>query len=123
MTDFFRAQRSNARLRFIRSAVIGFGFLSGLWTNLGFNPGSWVRAQLENLILSVQTGYESWIELAFLYGPIVLTALTMLLIYRRAGLWGFIAVGLAYVAGLWLSVVSIVLMAIAFLIAILSVKR
>jgi hypothetical protein len=121
--DFMRSRHSAARRRFIRSAVIGVGFLSGLWTRLGFDPGTWVRAKFEAALLAAHTGYERWIEISFLYGPIVLTTITMLLIYRRAGLWGFVAVGLAYAAGILLSVVSVALIALAFLIAVLSVRR
>jgi hypothetical protein len=122
-TDFMRFERSNARKRFIRTAVIGLGFLSGLWNRLGFDPGTWVQGQLELLLLSAKTGQETLIALAFHYGPALFTLIAVMLVYRRAGLWGFVAVGLAYVAGLWLSVISIVLLAIAVLIAMLSVRR
>jgi hypothetical protein len=122
-TDFMRAHRSQARRRFIRSAVLGLGFLSGLWTRLGFDPSTWVRERLEVILLGAHTGQEPLIKLAFYYGPILLTAITMLLVYRRAGLWGFVAVGLAYVAGLWLNVTSIFLLGFALLIALLSVRH
>lgn len=123
ISDFMRAHRSNARRRFIRTAVLGLGFLSGLWTRLGFDPSTWVQAQLEAILLGANTGQEPLIKLAFYYGPIFFSVIAMLLVYRRAGLWGFVAVGLAYAAGLYLSIVSVFLLGLAMLVAMLSVKR
>lgn len=123
MNDYHRDMRSRARKRFIRSAILGVGFLSGLWAHFGLDPQTWVATKLESLLLSVGSAQEIAIKLVFLYGPIIFSLITMLLIYRRAGLWGFVATGLAYLAGLWLNALSPVLLGLALLIAIVSVRR
>ena len=112
-----------ARRKFIRSAVLGTGFLSGLWVHLGFSPGNMVSAFLEGIVLNVDPVHVFWIKLTFVLIPIVLTVVAVVGIYRTAGWWGLLATVLAYLSGLWLNVYSIFLMAGAILLAIMSVKR
>lgn len=122
-TDYHRA----ARRRFLKSSVIGFGFLSGLWAGLGVDPESIVAAWLQTILLSVAPMHEQWITLAFLYGPTILTVLSIVLVYRRAGLLGFVAVALAYAAGFFLAFLNIIagllLLALAFIIGWLAARR
>ncbi len=108
---------------FLKEAIIGFGFLSGLWVKLGFDPGTFVRNLLEEILLRADPAHEKIIVLAFTYIPLLITIFAVLLIYRRAGWFGFIATGLAYLAGLVLSIYSIPLLIGALIIGFFAARR
>jgi hypothetical protein len=55
--------------------------------------------------------------------PTLLTCLAIFFAYRRGGWLGLIAVGLAYIAGLWLDARSVVLLMIALLLGFLAARR
>jgi len=118
-SDYHRS----ARRRFLKTSVIGFGFLSGLWAGFGIDPESIVASWLQNILLSAAPHYELWITLAFLYGPALLTLIGLVLIYQRAGFLGFVAVALAYAAGFLFSLTSIPLMLLALLIGWIAARR
>lgn len=86
---------------FLKESVILFGFLNGLFLALGVNPGAALlevlRGVLENLI-----GESGWVALAFTLLPIVLLGVALYFIWKRGGWLGFVAVGCAFIAGLWL---------------------
>jgi hypothetical protein len=82
-----------------------------------------VAKWLEAFLLTIDPAHSAWISLAFLYGPTLLLLIAIVLIYRRAGLLGFVAVGLAYVAGLLLNTMSIPLMLLALVIGWFSARR
>lgn len=86
---------------FLKESVIFFGFLNGLFLALGVNPGAALldvlRSVTENLI-----GESGWVALVFTLLPIVLVVAALYFIYKRGGWLGFLAVALAFVAGLWL---------------------
>jgi hypothetical protein len=111
--------RREHRKRFLKSSVIGFGFLSGLWAGLGVDPGSFVAQWLQTILLAVAPAYGSPITIAFLYGPTLLTVLAVFLAYRRAGFLGFVAVALAYAAGFLLAVLHLTAAVILLLLAIM----
>jgi hypothetical protein len=115
-------QREHKR-KFLKSSVIGFGFLSGLWAHFGFDPSSFVASWLEVFLLSLNTVYEQWILLTFLYAPALLTFFAIVLVYRRGGMFGFVAVAFAYAAGLLFSLLSIPLMILAIVIGWFAARR
>lgn len=109
--------------QFLKSFVIGFGFLSGLWVHIGIDPRSVVAQWLQQLLLTIDPAHSTWFALVFLYGPTVLTFLAIILIYRRAGILGFIAVALAYTAGILLNLTSIPLLLLAVVIGWFAARR
>lgn len=112
-----------SRTLFLKEAVIGFGFLSGIWTHLGFDPETFVREILESLLVNADPGHAVWIKLLFRYVPLALTLLALILIYRRAGFWGYVATGIAYLAGLWFTLLSIPLLLVALLIGYFAARK
>jgi hypothetical protein len=92
--------RKRARL-FLKESVILFGFLNGLFLAIGVNPGRTVLAVLIEISDSL-TGGNGTVRLVLTLLPLALLGFALYLIHKRAGWWGFVAVGLAFLAGLWL---------------------
>lgn len=86
---------------FLKESVILFGFLGGLFLAIGVNPGAelldLVREIVENLV-----GGSGAIALVFAWLPLAIVTVAFYMIWKRGGWLGFIAVGLAFLAGLWL---------------------
>ena len=83
---------------YIWQFTIGLGFLSGLWTAIGINPGEVVL----NLIGTV-TGEiypDPTIRQLFIIFPVILLALSILGAYKKGRVIGLVSVVIAYVAGL-----------------------
>ena len=84
--------------RFIWQFVIGFGFLSGLWTALGISP--------ENILINalgsvVTTQYsDPGLRAFFLLLPTIILVISVIGAYMNGRIPGLAAVLLAYVAGL-----------------------
>jgi len=92
--------RRRAKL-FLRESVILFGFLNGLFVSLGVNPGATIFAVLGNMLESL-IGGNGAVRLALTLAPLALLGIALYLIHKRAGWLGFVAVGLAFLSGLWL---------------------
>lgn len=94
-----RARVSRRRRTFLKESVILFGFLNGLFLALGVNPGATLlevaRSVAENLV-----GSSGALALAFTLLPLLLVGAALYFIYRRGGWLGFVAVALAFFAGL-----------------------
>lgn len=86
---------------FLKESVILFGFLNGLFLALGVSPGAALLDVLRSLVENL-LGESGWITLAFTLLPLVLVGLALYFIHKRGGWLGFLAVGCAFVAGLWL---------------------
>jgi len=104
--------------RFIWQFVIGFGFLSGLWTAIGINPEN----LLINALGSVVTAQYSdpAIRTFFLILPTLILIVSVIGAYTNGRVPGLAAVLLAYVAGLLILshlVVSLVLLCAAVAVA------
>jgi hypothetical protein len=83
---------------YIWQFTIGLGFLSGLWTAIGIDPGEVVL----NLIGTV-TGEiypDPTIRQLFIILPVILLALSILGAYKKGRVIGLVSVVIAYVAGL-----------------------
>jgi hypothetical protein len=83
---------------YIWQFTIGLGFLSGLWTAIGIDPGEVVL----NLLGTV-TG-EIWpdptLRQLFILLPLILLVISVLGAYKRGKALGLASVLIAYVAGL-----------------------
>lgn len=86
---------------FLKEFVVLFGFLNGLFLSLGVSPGATLLDVVAGILDSL-TGGNGTVRLALTLLPLALLAAVLSLIGRRAGWLGFVAVGLAFVAGLWL---------------------
>jgi ABC-type sulfate transport system permease component len=108
---------------FLKSTIISFGFLSGVWIHLGFDPQSFVFSLLQDILLKVEPEYVQAITIVFFALPIILTCIGVLTAYRRAGWWGLLATALAFYAGIILNVSSIGLLAAALIIGFFAARR
>ena len=111
------------RLTYLKTTVIGFGFLSGLWVHLGFDPQSFVFGILQTVLLKVEPQYASVITALFFGLPIVLTLSSLLGAHSRGGWFGLAAVALAFAAGVLLNATSIPLMIIATVVGFLTARK
>lgn len=83
---------------FLKEFVILFGFLNGLWLALGVNPGAKLLEVLEGIVANLVSGAPTRLLFALL--PLVFLVVMLVLIYRKGGWFGFIAVGCGFLAGL-----------------------
>lgn len=117
------SKETSARKKFIRSTVIGFGFLTGFWIHLGFDPQSFVFAVLQKLLIAVQPQYTHFITFVFFALPTFLTASTLLFAYWKTGKLGLFAVALAFAAGVLLNWSSIPLLFGAIILGFFAARR
>ena len=96
---------------FVQEFVIGFGFLSGLWINVGVNPESEIYKALIEASGQSSLYIFLWIlDIIFILGIIYGS-------YRIACWFGLVAVGLAFFggifitfsAGIWLLIFGLIL--------------
>lgn len=100
--------------KFLREAVVLFGFLNGVWLGIGVNPGATLLQTLERVVEDL-TG-AGFVPFLFTLVPLVLLGAMLWYVGRRGGVLGFLAVGLAFVSGLVVlsaPVTSLVLLAAA----------
>lgn len=83
---------------FLKEFVILFGFLNGLWLALGVNPGAELLDVLVGILASLISGAPIRTLAALL--PLLLLVVMLYLILKRGGWLGFLAVALAFIAGL-----------------------
>ena len=83
---------------FLKEFVVLFGFLNGVWLAVGVNPGAEflgvVRQTAESLL-----GENGWLEFLFAALPLVLFVAALVAIFRKGGILGFVAVVVAFLAG------------------------
>ena len=110
--------------RFIWQSVICLGFLSGIWSAIGFSP--------QSILIGVIAGsadsllHDPWIRFFFILLPGILLVLSLYLAYKGGKVTGIVSVLVAYIAGLSLleyPVISILLLAIAVLLGILATSK
>ena len=83
---------------FIRQSVIGFGFLSGIFTAIGIDPEEAVIALAGSTITSLYPSKE--IGYLFVILPTILLLISIFTAYRFGGITGLVSVVVAYFAGL-----------------------
>jgi len=115
------AKKSRA---YIWQSVIGFGFLSGLWTAIGIDP----EQVILNLIGTTVTNLypDPVVRYLFIILPTLLLLVSVWQAWKKGRVPGLIAVIIAYVAGLSILVswtTSLVLLAAAVVIGWLATNR
>ncbi len=86
---------------FVQEFVIGLGFLSGLWLYVGFDPEAQIVGAFAGIAetLAPNSGASSLI----LALPAFVTIASLVAAYFAGGILGLIAVGLAFLGGVFLS--------------------
>lgn len=100
---------------FLKEFVVLFGFLNGVWVAVGVNPGATLLATLEGFLVAL-VGASGPLPFAFALLPAVLTGGALLLVLRRGGWVGLVAVLVAFLGGVQLvssPTASLVLLAAA----------
>ena len=109
---------------YLWQVVIGFGFLSGVWTAIGIDPEEVV---LNLLGTAVTAAYpDPTLRTLFIVLPTILLLWSVWQAYRKGKVFGLIAVILAYVAGLSILVsltTTIILLVAALLVGYLATNR
>jgi hypothetical protein len=89
------AQRSRT---YIWQFTIGLGFLSGLWTALGFDPEEVILNLLGTVTGEVLS--DPTLRQLFIILPTILLVISIRGAYKRGKILGLISVLIAYIAGL-----------------------
>ncbi len=97
--------------RFLWQFVIGFGFLSGLWTAIGINPENVIIAALGSAVTAQVS--DPAIRAFIVFLPTLILIVSVIGAYRHGRVPGLVAVLVAYVAGL--VILSAVLVGLAVL--------
>jgi len=83
---------------YLWQSVIGFGFLSGLWTAIGIDPEQVVLTAVQN---AVDTAYsDSAIHTLFIVLPTLLLLFSIYGAYKNGKVPGLVSVIVAYFSGL-----------------------
>ena len=86
---------------FVQEFVLGFGFLSGLWIHAGVDPEAEIIKALSSIVL--QLAPNPMYSFAFWIIPIIATLGSLVGSYFLGGWLGLIAVGLAFLGGIFIS--------------------
>lgn len=84
--------------RFVVQFVIGFGFLSGLWTAIGLDPENILITALGSAVTAQYS--DPGVRTFFLILPTIILVISVIGAYLNGRIPGLAAVLLAYVAGL-----------------------
>ena len=115
------AKKSKA---YIWQFVIGLGFLSGVWTAIGIDPGAVILNVLGDVIGTFYS--DPVVRSLFLILPTALLVVSIISAYRKGKVLGLISVIMAYSAGLFIMVstgTSLLLLIIAIIIGYLATSR
>ena len=116
----------HARRSFLKRSVLGFGFLAGLWVNLGIDFKSYIIVFFKEGLTVLDAGPTLWSVALFLFWFIPLVT-TMYSLYRSF-LWGripgLITVCFAFMGGLFMPhTLGIIFAALALAMALIIPVR
>ncbi|HIH31360.1 TPA: hypothetical protein HA235_01505 [Candidatus Woesearchaeota archaeon] len=109
----------------IKKFVIGFGFLNGIWLAIGISP----EEEIIKFLQPIFSNIHSVLKTLFIILPtliMIITVLTLIKIYKKGGLIGSGAVVIAFLAGALIFkniIASFVLLIIAYIIGLISLKK
>lgn len=86
---------------FVQQFVLGFGFLSGLWIHIGFDPKTAFLSFLSGLLQQVWP--NPLYSVGFWIIPVISVALSLFWAFHTGGLFGLIAVTLAFISGIFIN--------------------
>lgn len=109
----------------VKSLVVGFGFLNGLWLAIGIDP----QDELIHFLQPILSNLHPLLKALFIILPglfMIGTIITIFTIYKRGGIIGSLAVLIAFIAGALILhnyIISIGLLLMALMIGQLSFRR
>lgn len=109
---------------YIWQFVIGFGFLSGIWTALGINPEEVIFNALGTVSGTIYP--DPTLRQLFIIIPTILFLFSVYRAYKKGRVLGLVAVIIAYLAGLSILVslgTTIALLLVAMVIGYLAPGR
>lgn len=110
--------------RYIWQVVIGFGFLSGLWTAIGIDPQAILLSVVEQ---AADTLYpDPTLRYLFLILPTLLLIASIIGAYKAGKIVGLVSVLVAYVSGLIIfsrTEIALVLLCSAVILGFMSTNR
>lgn len=83
-------------MKFVRTCVVGLGFLSGFWIAVGVDPEAVITNAFAQALNSISPGSGVYIWLASFVG----TIFSIIVAYALGGGLGLIAVGIAFISGI-----------------------
>lgn len=113
--------RKGTPRHFVQQFVLGFGFLSGLWVKLGFDPEDILIGFVSDFFEMVSPG--NTLSPLFWVVPIVLTVVSLAGAFYYGEFVGVLAVGLSFVAGfLFPDLLFVFLLVSAVVVGIFAVR-
>jgi hypothetical protein len=109
----------------VKSLVVSFGFLNGVWLAVGINP----QDELIKFLSPILSDLHPILKALFIILPGVLligTIITIFSVYKRGGIVGSTAVLMAFIAGALILqnyIITIGLLLMALIIGQVSFKR
>lgn len=109
----------------VRSLIVSFGFLNGIWLAIGINP----EDELINFLGPILSEMHPLVRTVFIILPgliIITTIITLFSIYKRGGIIGSLGVLIAFAAGALILqnyIISIGLLLIALILGQISFKN
>jgi hypothetical protein len=107
---------------YFKKFVFIFGFLNGFWLAIGFDP----RKEVIGLIFRYQEFFNPMIIFLFGILPTIILLTMLYLSYQKAKFMGIGAVIFGFISGmliLTIPIVSIILLIIAYILTLISVKK
>ena len=83
---------------FIRQFVIGLGFLSGLFTAIGFDPQDEIIKVIGGSVYTIYP--DPQVNYLFLLLPTILLLISVISAYLKGGILGLVSVVVAYLSGI-----------------------
>lgn len=109
----------------VKSLVVGFGFLNGIWLAIGIDP----QDELIHFLQPILSNLHPFLKVLLIILPGLLmigTVITIFRIYKRGGIIGSLAVLIAFIAGaiiLQNYIISMGLLLMALVIGQVSFRR
>jgi hypothetical protein len=110
---------SSAGEIFVQEFVIGFGFLSGLFVNVGVDPEGLIYETLLNALAKINPDI-AWFGILFTILGVIVLIVTILGAYAMGGGIGLVAVFLAFLGGIFITtqIVGVILLIVAVVIGL-----
>lgn len=101
---------------FVQEFVLGFGFLSGLWIHVGIDPEDELFKALLSIINTLSPNQAPTMSFYFWLLPVIGLVVSIAGSYAMGGWLGLVAVGLAFIGGVFIGPIGILLVIIAVII-------
>jgi len=113
---------NNQSKRFVKQFVLGFGFLSGVWVRIGFDPEDYVLNYAYTFLDYIFPGnvLSPW----FWIIPVLLLVASIFGAYKNGKVLGILSVFIAFMAGLSVpDLYFLVLLVLAIIVGFIASKK